>query len=53
LSAASQSGHLRLVLIDGEELTKLMIRFDVGVRVTRAIKIKDVDLGYFEAGDPE
>ena len=32
INVASQSGHLRLVLIDGDELTKLMVRFDVGVR---------------------
>jgi restriction system protein len=52
-NAGSQSGHLRLVLIDGEELTRLMIRFNVGVRTTRTIEIKDVDLAYFEGSNPE
>ncbi len=45
---AKQSGGLRLVLIDGEELTKHMIEFDVGVRVARTVKVKRIDLDYFE-----
>lgn len=51
LNAASQSGGLRLVLIGGEELTRLMIRFNVGVRVARTVDIKRIDLDYF--GDEE
>jgi restriction system protein len=38
----------RLILIDGAELTKLMVRFGVGVRVERTIEFKRVDLGYFD-----
>ena len=53
LTAASQSGGLRLVLIDGEQLTRLMIRFNVGVRVARNVEIKRIDLDYFEGGETE
>jgi restriction system protein len=48
LETARQSGGLRLVLIDGEALTKLMIEFNVGVRIARAIEIKRIDTDYFE-----
>jgi restriction system protein len=37
----------RLILIDGAELTRLMVRYGVGVRVERTIEIKRLDLGYF------
>lgn len=53
MNVASQSGHLRLVLIDGSELTRLMVRFGVGVRVARTVDIKRIDLDYFEDADPE
>jgi restriction system protein len=53
LAVASQSGSLRLVLIDGEELTKLMVRFNVGARVARTVEIKRIDLDYFEDADTE
>ncbi len=53
LAAASQSGTLRLVLIDGAELTRLMVRFNVGVRVARAVEIKRVDLDYFDETETE
>ncbi len=48
LETASQSGGLRLVLIDGETLTKLMIQFNVGVKVARTVEVKRIDLDYFE-----
>lgn len=53
LGAAGQSGSIRLVLIDGDELAKLMIRFNVGVRVARTVEIKRIDVDYFGVGDPE
>src|SRR3954467_13508295 len=37
-----------LILIDGAELTRLMVRFGVGVRVERTIEFKRVDLDYFD-----
>jgi restriction system protein len=51
--AAKQSGAARLVLIDGEALTDLMIRFNVGVRVAQMVEVKRVDMDYFEEGDTE
>lgn len=39
-------GH-RIVLIDGRELARLMIRHGVGVRVRQTIAIKSVDADYF------
>lgn len=53
VGVAAQPGHLRLVLIDGNELTRLMVRFGVGVRVARAVEIKRVDLDYFDEAEPE
>jgi restriction system protein len=38
----------KLILIDGDMLTKLMIRNGVGVRTTRTIELKKLDLDYFE-----
>lgn len=38
----------RVVLIDGERLTELMIEHDVGVRISRKIEIKRLDEDFFE-----
>jgi len=38
----------RLILIDGRELSKLLVRYGVGVRAVRTIELKKVDLDYFE-----
>lgn len=40
----------RIILIDGTRLTDLMIEHDVGVRVSRAIKIKRIDEDFFGEG---
>tara|TARA_R110002096_G_scaffold81606_8_gene190175 strand:+ start:408 stop:1304 length:897 start_codon:yes stop_codon:yes gene_type:complete len=37
----------RLILIDGERLTGLMVRYGVGVRLVRTIKLQRVDEDYF------
>ncbi|HEX3064944.1 MAG TPA: restriction endonuclease, partial [Dongiaceae bacterium] len=42
----------KIVLIDGEELARLMIRYNVGVRSERTIDIKKLDTDYFE-GEPD
>lgn len=42
----------RIVLIDGDRLTRLMLRHDVGVRPTRTIVLKRLDLDYFEPEEP-
>ncbi len=38
----------KIVLIEGEELTKLMIEHDVGVATDETFKIKKLDTDYFE-----
>jgi len=40
----------RVILIDGAALADLMIEYGVGVRVSRAIEIKRVDLDFFDPG---
>ncbi len=52
-TVANQSGSLRIVLIDGEELTRLLLRFNVGVRVMSTVAIKRVDPTYFEPNDTD
>ena len=42
----------RIALVDGEKLTSLMLRHDVGVRPARTIVLKKLDLDYFEPDDP-
>jgi restriction system protein len=38
----------KIILIDGDELARLMIQYGVGVRTDRTIQIKRMDLDYFE-----
>lgn len=40
-----------LVLIDGEELARLMVEHDVGMRTSRTIKIKEIDESFFQDED--
>ena len=40
-----------VVLIDGKELTRLMIRYGLGVSVVNTLKIKAIDTDYFESDD--
>ena len=37
--------------VDIQELTRLMVQFNVGVRVQRVVEIKRIDLEYFEGPD--
>jgi len=39
----------RLILIDGDELTDLLVRYGVGVRTFHAIELKRVDADFFDA----
>ena len=39
--------------IHGTELTRLMVRFNVGVRVARTVEIKRIDLDYFDETETE
>jgi restriction system protein len=46
--AYAQRSHKRLVLIDGEELTRLLAQYDIGVRAYRAVEMKKLDSDYFD-----
>lgn len=39
---------MRLRLIDGEELTKLMVRYNVGVQVSETFELKQIGEETFE-----
>ncbi|MDQ3104247.1 MAG: restriction endonuclease [Actinomycetota bacterium] len=39
---------MRLVLIDGEELTRMMVRYNVGVTVRETFDLKQIDEEFFE-----
>jgi restriction system protein len=41
----------RIILVDGAELTRLMILYGVGVRIERTIDLKRIDLDYFEEAE--
>ena len=44
----AQQVPTRIVLIDGERLTRLMIRYRVGVQVKRTVHVVEVDEDFFE-----
>lgn len=44
---------MHVVLINGADPAKLMVRFNVGVRVAETLEIKRVDQDYFEPTDRE
>jgi restriction system protein len=48
-NAVEYARHLpqRVILIDGQRLTELMVEHDVGVRLSRAISIKRLDEDFF------
>lgn len=46
--AYAQRSPKRLVLIDGDELTRLLLRYGVGVRASRTIELKKLDTDYFD-----
>jgi restriction system protein len=43
----------RMILVDGQELTQLMIEHNVGVTVSREYKIKRLDLDYFTSDEDD
>jgi restriction system protein len=49
-SARERAGMLskRIVLIDGSQLTRLMIRHSIGCRVEETLEIKKIDEEFFE-----
>jgi len=47
IKAARESGNLRIKLVNGEELTKLMIKHNLGVQIKTIIEIKKLDEDFF------
>ena len=46
--AYAESTPTRIVLIDGQRLASLMIRYGVGVQTKRTVKIVELDEDFFE-----
>lgn len=44
----AQRSPKRLILIDGDELTRLLIKYGVAVRVYRTLELKKIDSDYFD-----
>ncbi|MGH6719932.1 MAG: restriction endonuclease [Alphaproteobacteria bacterium] len=44
----AERSHKRLILIDGQELTRLLIKHGVAVRVYRTLELKKLDIDYFD-----
>ena len=49
MNEIAEKSHKKVVFIDGERLVKLMIQYDVGVRVVREIKVKAIDQDFFDS----
>jgi restriction system protein len=49
--AYAERSPKRLILIDREELTRLMVRYGVGVRAFRTVELKKIDLDYFNVDE--
>ena len=47
--AAARGSTVQVVMIDGEKLAELMLRYKVGVLVRSTIEIKELDEGFFDA----
>lgn len=47
IKAARESGNLRIKLVNGEELTILMIKHNLGVQIKTKIEIKKLDEDFF------
>ncbi len=41
----------RIILLDGDELARLMIQYGVGVRTERVVDIKRIDMDYLDEGE--
>ena len=48
IDVVTSNKSLKLVLIDGKQLAKYMIKYNVGVISQHSFTIKRVDTGYFE-----
>ena len=48
---ARKAAHQRVILIDGDELSRLLVRYGVGVRTARTIDLRRIDENYFDSSD--
>ena len=48
---AANNSQQKIVLIDGRELTRLMVAYNIGVKSERPIQIKKIDSDYFDEYD--
>ena len=48
---ARKASHQRVILIDGNELTRLLLQYGVGVRTARTFNLNRIDENYFEPDD--
>jgi len=48
LEFVRRGSNTKVVLVDGRQLVDLMLRYHIGVRVTRSIEILELDQNYFE-----
>ena len=45
---AAQTGSMKIVLIDGEQLARYMVNYNLGVITARSFDVKRVDVGFFQ-----
>lgn len=43
----AQSGNIKVILIDGEQLARYMLKYNVGVVTSHSFEIKRIDVGFF------
>ena len=48
MKTAQDSKQQKIILINGQELSKLAIEYNLGVQEDNTIVIKKIDLDYFE-----
>jgi restriction system protein len=48
LEFVRRGSNTKVVLVDGKQLVDLMMRYHIGVRVTRTVEILELDQNYFE-----
>lgn len=48
VESIAEKSHKKVAFIDGVRLVELMIHFNVGVRTSRTVEIKSIDLDFFD-----
>lgn len=50
--AEERGSNIKVVLIDGEHLTKHMVEYKLGVKVQKTVEVKEIDDGFFDSLKP-